>query len=128
MEEVLKQVKHKGKVVGEVLCPLYTTVDEILEAENAERIVAVFNNGNHVRIMGNERAKHSGVRTGKKKRTEMAFSCLTIDEMTSCATDGRPDPAKLQTLLDSPEVQARVDAKIAEEGPVDEVETEEEVE
>jgi hypothetical protein len=110
MQEVMKKVRHKSKIVAEVMVPVYATVEEILGAEPKERIVAVFNNGNHVRIMGNERAKHSGVRTGKKARTQLAFSTLTIEEMTGCLGDAQ----KLEDLLESDVIQARVDAIIAE--------------
>ena len=122
MKEELKKVRHKSKVVGEVMCPTYETVQEILDAEPEERILAMFNNANTVRIMGNERAKHSGVRTGKKARTEMAIGLLTVDELVSCAGDG----AKLTALVESDDIQARVDAKIAEDGVDDVVEETEE--
>ena len=123
MKEVAKKVRHKGKVVSEVNVPVYDTVDEILNSEPSERIVAVFNNGNHVRIMGNERAKFSGTKTGKKKRLQLAFNCLSVDELMSCAQDS----GKLNQLLESDEVQARVDAMLAESGEtVEEADAEEE--
>ena len=120
MREVLKQVKTKNKVVAEVNVPVYETVEEIINSESAERIIAVFNNGNHVRIMGNERAKYSGTKTGKKLRRKMAFNCLTTDELMARAQDSDA----LEAFLNSPEIQARVDAQIAAEGgEVEAVET-----
>ncbi len=110
MKTVTKKVRHKTKVVAEIDVPVYDNVQEIVDSEPDERIIAVFNNGNHVRLMGNERAKHSGVRTGKKLRNRIAFETLTIDEIMSCQGDG----VKLEQLLDSPEIQARIDVKIAE--------------
>ena len=111
MQEVMKKIRTKGKVVSEIMVPIYATVDEIVGSEPAERIVAVFNNGNHVRLMGNERAKFSGTNTGKKKRNQLAFNCLTTDELMSVAQNAD----LLAQLLESPEVQARVDAALADE-------------
>ena len=120
MKELMKPVRTKGKVVSEVMCPVYETVDEILNSEPQERIVAVFNNGNHVRIMGNERAKFSGTKAGKKKRTQLAFNCLTTDELMSVAQDAN----KLAALLESDEIQARVDEQLGltgdDDSPIDE--------
>ena len=115
MQEVMKKIRTKGKVVSEITVPVYATVDEIVGSEPAERIVAVFNNGNHVRLMGNERAKFSGTKTGKKKRNQLAFNCLMTDELMSVAQDSD----KLAELLESPEVQARVDAALADENGID---------
>ncbi len=112
MKEVLKKVRHKSQVVAEVNLPVYETVDEIIEYVTAEQIVAVFNNGNHVRIMGNERAKFSGTKTGKKKRNQLAFNCLSVDELMGVAQNAEA----MQELLDSPEIQARVDAQLVEAG------------
>ncbi len=111
MKTETKKVRHKSQVVCEVDVPIYESVDEIINSEPPERIVSVFNNGNHVRIMGNERAKFSGTRTGKKKRTQMAFNTLTVEELMACAQDS----AALEKLLESEEIQARVDAQLAEE-------------
>ena len=112
MKEVTKRVRTKNKVVSEVALPVYDTVDEIIAHEPADRIVAVFNNGNHVRIMGNERAKFSGKSTGKKKRLQLAFNCLTVDELMSVAQNADA----LNALLESADVQARVDKMLAETG------------
>jgi hypothetical protein len=112
MQEVTKKVRTKGKVVSEITVPVYATVEEIVSSEPAERIVAVFNNGNHVRLMGNERAKFGGAKTGKKKRMQMAFNLITTDELMSVSND----MAALEALLMSDEVQSRVDAKLAETG------------
>lgn len=111
----MKKVRTKGKVVSEIMVPIYATVDEIVGSEPAERIIAVFNNGNHVRLMGNERMKFSSTKTGKKKRNQLAFNCLTTDELMSVAQDAD----KLAQLLESPEVQARVDAALVEENDYD---------
>ena len=115
MKTVTKKVRTKGKVVSEIDLPVYESVDEIMGSEPADRIVAVFNNGNHVRLMGNERAKFSGTRTGKKKRLRLAFNCLTTEELMQVAGDD----AKFEALLESDEIQARVDAKLQEMGAVD---------
>ena len=64
------------KVVGKVSIPVYENVDELVEAESADRILIMFNNANKVRIMGNERAKHQVGKMGKNKRFEIGFELL----------------------------------------------------
>jgi len=114
MKESVKKVRTKGKIVSEVNVPVYDTVAEITANEPEDRIVAVFNNGNHVRIMGNERAKFTGVRTGKKRRLQLAFNCLTVEELMSVAQNAD----KLNALLESSIVQERVDAVLEDSGEV----------
>jgi len=111
MREVLKKVRHKGKVVAELTLPVYENVKELVDAEPPERVVAMFNNGNHIRIMSNERMKYAGTKAGKRKRYNLAFNSLTVDELMSVAQDAD----KLQALIESPEVQARVDALLQQE-------------
>ena len=114
MKTVQKIVKtgRPAKEVGVVDVPIYDTIDELIENETEEKILACFNQQNCIRIMGNERAKHTPGRVGKSVRMNVAFSVLTIEELTSVAGD----PIALKTLLLSAEIQARVDAKLAEEG------------
>lgn len=107
---VMKKVRTKQKVVAEIEVPIYVDTSELLEFEPAERILAMFNNANHVRLMGNERAKFSGTRTGKKMRAKIAFNCLTVEQLQSVAGD----MDALDALLDSDDIQALVDAKLAE--------------
>lgn len=117
MKNVTKKVRHgkdeggKSKVVAEVDLPVYETVDELIGSETDKAIVAMFNNANHIRIMGNERAKFSGTATGKGKRREMGFNCLSTDELMSVAQDA----VALEALIFSEDVQARVDAKLGVE-------------
>ena len=111
MKEVIKKVRHKQKIVAEVTVPLYENVQEIIDSEPPERIVAVFNNGNHVRIMGNERSKFSTSATSKKVRTKIAFELLSTEELMAVAQDADA----LQAKLESDEMQARVNAYIAEQ-------------
>ncbi len=122
MKQITKKVRHgkeesgAGKIVAEVELVIYETVQEILDNEPEERILAVFNNGNHVRLMGNERAKFSGtVGGGKKARNVAAFNSLTAEELY--AVQG--DIEKLNTFLQSPAIQARVDAALAEIAPAE---------
>lgn len=115
MKEVTKDVKTKGKTVGQVTVNHYETVQELVENESEERILGMFNKQNLIRMMGNERAKHGEGRIGKQKRTKIAYGCLTLEEAASVAQDYDA----LQELLNSDEIQARVDAKLAEDAPAE---------
>ncbi|MHA1759097.1 MAG: hypothetical protein ACTSXA_00610 [Candidatus Heimdallarchaeota archaeon] len=108
MEMVTKKVRTGKKVVWEGELPLYDTLDEIREHETEETIVARFNEGNHVKLMGNKRLEYSGKATTKKMRRKLAFECITTEELMAVAQDGD----KMEALLFSDEVQARVDAKL----------------
>lgn len=105
MKELPKKVMHKQTVVGEVTVPVYETLSELTENEIEERILSMFNKQNAVRIMGNERAKHAIGRAGKKKRMGIAFNLLDSEELATVAGDFDA----LQGLLESKDVQARVD-------------------
>ena len=109
MKELTKDVKTKkdGKTVkvSEVAVPEYETLDELVAAEEEGKIVAMFNQANCIRIMGNERAKFTEGRTSKKARRELAFNLLTTDELMKVAQDANA----LNDLLDSDAIQARVD-------------------
>lgn len=105
MKETTQKVRHKSEVVGEVTVPVYETMEELMEKESAERILSMFNKQNCVRIAGNERAKHTEGRAGKKKRAQIAFNLLTSEELAAATGDYDA----LQALLESEDVQARVD-------------------
>ena len=121
MKEEVRKVVHKGSVVGEVTVPVYESMEELMEKESEERILSMFNKQNCVRIAGNERAKHTEGRTGKKKRAQIAFNLLTSEELTAVTRDYDA----LQELLESDEVQARVDEYLSgtPEGATAEAET-----
>ena len=113
MKEETKDVKTKkdGKQVkvSEVSVPVYETLDELVGAEEEGKIINMFNQANCIRIMWNERAKFTEGKTSKKARRELAFNLLTTDELMKVAQDANA----LNTLLDSAEIQARVDEKLA---------------
>lgn len=109
MQTERKKVMHKGQHVGDVDVPVYETIDELLASEENSRILSMFNKQNRIRIMGNERVKHTGERAGKKKRARIAFSVLTDEELASVARDY----SALEILLNSEDVQARVDEQLA---------------
>lgn len=124
MQEVVKKVRHARKVVAEVSCPVYETLDELIASEKESAILAEFNHGNHIRIMSAKRATFSGTKTGKKKRHIAAFNSLTVDELMTVAQDADA----LEALLNSPDIQARVDTMLEEDAMLEEeatVETEE---
>ena len=112
MKQVLKQVRTKGKVVSETQVNVYENLDELIASEKPEQIVADFNHGSCVRIMGNERAKFAGTKTGKKLRMKLAFNMLTVDELMSVVQDS----AALEALCESDKIQARIDKYLEESG------------
>ncbi len=117
MKEVTKDVKT-GKIVdgikkqvkvGEVTCPIYESVDELVANVQAETLLGLFNKANVIRLQGNERAKHQDAKAGKTKRRGLAYNLLSQDELIKYAGNF----AGLQDYLDSDEMQARVDADVA---------------
>lgn len=108
MKEETKKVMHKSTQVGEVTVPIYESFEELQNSEEEAHILNMFNKQNMVRIMGNERAKHGGTKAGKKKRMQLAYNLLTTVQLTEVAQDYDA----LQALLDSPEIQAQVDAAL----------------
>ncbi len=111
MKEDVKKVRHAGEVVGEATIPVYETITELVESESDERILNMFNKQNCVRIMGNERAKHTPTKMGKGKRWDLAFNTLTPEEAASFAGNVEG----LKEFLEGDEIAARVDALIQEE-------------
>jgi len=111
MKTEMKKVRTGGNIVSEIEVPIYENVDEIAENEDAGRILAMFNNANVIRLMGNERAKFQPQRAGKQRRFELGYNVLTADEAMSVTGDIQA----LKELIESDEIQERIDAKLAEE-------------
>ena len=109
MKELVKEVKltkdGKKVVVGSVTIPIYETVDELAENVKSEDILEQFNKGNTISIMNAERNKHKPATAGKQKRTYVGLSLITTEEFQ--ATGGDPD--KIKTLIDSDDIQNRID-------------------
>ncbi len=101
------------KKVGEVQVPVYENVDELVKNEDAGRILGMFNKQNAVRIMGNERAKHTMTKIGKGKRFEIAYNLLrdilTPEELGEVIGNIE----KLKEVIASERVQKAVDDYIA---------------
>ncbi|MHA2087322.1 MAG: hypothetical protein ACW972_03535 [Promethearchaeota archaeon] len=122
MNEVTKNVRYDGKVVGTVVIPIYESVEELAENETSANILAQFNKGNTVYLQGIERNKHKPATAGKQKRAFIGFNLLSIEEAQSC----QGDPDALKSLIESAEVQARIDAYLEAQNPSssDDTETE----
>lgn len=114
MRTITTDVNHKGRKVGSVDIPVYESIEELLDAESPEMILAMFNKANKIRIQGNERAKHTDARVGKQRRRALAYKLISTEELANYAGDFMA----LQAFLDSPEIQARVDQAI-EKGELD---------
>lgn len=113
MNETTKKVRFEGKDVGTVTIPIYTSVEELAEKESSENILAQFNKGNTITLMANERNKHKPATAGKQKRAFIGFNLLSTEEAVSC----QGDPEALRALIESVEVQARIDAYLEEQNP-----------
>ena len=103
------------KVVGEVDIPVYDTIDELIENEDEAIILSLFNQQNAVRLMGNERAKHTMGRIGKGRRFEIAYNLLrdVVSEEEFMEAIGNIET--LKSLIASDKVQLAVDEYIAGE-------------
>jgi hypothetical protein len=108
------QVRTKGKVVSEIEVPVYATLDEIMEAENATKIVKMFNKANIIELQNEERNKYSGTKAGKLKRRRAAFNLLKAAEIAQF----EGDMDKLIEYLESAEMQNRADEELARTGEV----------
>ena len=115
MKNVTKEVKltkdGKKETVGSVTIPIYETIADLSENEEPSHILDMFNKGNTIFIMNKERNKHKPATAGKQKRLYIAMSLLTTEEFQS--TGG--DQEKLQELINSDEVQNRVDEFLEEQ-------------
>ncbi len=112
MKEETRKVRHAGEVVDEVSVPVYETVDELVNAETEERVLAMFNKQNAVRIMGNVRAQHTPSRMGKGKMWDLAFNMLSPEEAASFAGNVEG----LREFLESDEIAERVKKSLEEGG------------
>jgi len=111
----VKDVKTGGNVVGSVEVPVYENLAELTEKEDESRILSMFNKQNAVRIMENERAKHTLARVGKGKRFEIGFNLLpdVVEKEVIDAAIGNIDAMK--ELVNSQPVQDAIDAFIEEQ-------------
>jgi len=115
MKTEVKDVRTGGKKVGVVEVPIYETVDELTATEDKSRILSMFNKQNAVRIMGNERAKHTLARVGKGKRFEIGFNLLPDIVSKEVIDAAIGDINKMKELVNTQDVQDAVDAYIEEQ-------------
>jgi len=112
------KVKLKGAVVEELDVPQYESVAEAQESVEEKLLLALINRQIKTDMANAARGKYREGEPGKKKRYELSYNLLPSVEFD----DGVPwsekliacagDKAKLDELLNSPEVQAAVDAKL----------------
>ena len=72
----------------------------------------MFNNGNGVRIMGNERAKHTMVKVGKQRRFEIGYNLLRDVFEADELGDIIGNIEKLKDAIASPKMQTAIDEYI----------------
>ena len=115
MKEEVKKVRTGGSVVGEATVPVYETVDELVETEDPARILSMFNKQNAVRIMGNERAKHTLARIGKGKRFEIGYNLLWTVLDPEEANECIGNMEKLKETMASEKMQTAIDEFLEEQ-------------
>ncbi len=124
MKEVTKDVKT-GKIVdgikkqvkvGEVTCPIYESVDELVANVKAETLLGLFNKANVIRLQGNERAKHQDAKAGKTKHRAAGYALIDAQIVKFAGKF-----LKLQEFLDTPGMQEAAGNYIANETRVDDV-------
>ena len=109
MYTVEREVKSRGKVLGTVTAEVFESIDEAIEHLKEDTVLSLVNEQYRTRKMNAKRALLSPSRKTKANRRRIAYNLLTKEEATSVLGDFEA----LQTLLDSPEVQERVDNYLA---------------
>jgi hypothetical protein len=114
MKDKTVTVRHgkengKQKTVATITVPIYESVSEAVEVLGESVALDMINKANVIRLQGIERNKYTDSGVGKKARQTMAFDLLTTSEIQQYTGNF----AGLQAFLESPEMQARVDTKIA---------------
>ncbi len=113
MTENTVEVKLKGKVVATVKVPSYDTLEDLMANVAEDKILSGFNRQNKADITNAARAEHRGPTAGKQKRRDMAFNLVFASDPNKLL-EFAGDAGKLRDYLESAEVQALVDAKLAE--------------
>ncbi len=113
MKTEASKVKHKSEVVAEIDIPIYENIEELLAAVGGDVIVEKFNKANKIDLQAAARSPFSEKKAGKQKRAALGFDLLTTDEIMAYVGNH----AGLMQFMESPEMQERIDAKIAETAP-----------
>jgi len=112
------KVRTGGKVVATIEVPVYENLDDLIASEKAEVIVAKFNSQNSTDLANAERAKHRPATMGKAAKKEALMNCLTTEEFMGAVQAAQEKGTKatdeLAELIESSEIQARLEAKLAE--------------
>jgi hypothetical protein len=125
--DVEVKMRKDGKNTVVDVCPIdvYTTEEELTEKFSLEQILAMCNAQNRANITNKVRSSHREKTAGKGKRREYAFNCLPTVQFNDgktgleklneiCAlSDEDARSMALTELLETPEVQAAVDEKLA---------------
>lgn len=117
MKEKAIDIKTGGAVVATITVEQYETLDELLEGKlTPEQIVGYVNRMLATDKSNTERAKHRPDAASKQRRrtlaTQLAFSSEEHREKLVDLMKPESDPDLLTAFLDSPEIQALVDAQI----------------
>ncbi len=122
MEE--KQVKIRtgkddeghAKVVATITVPVYQTIDELIEKEKANVILAKFNSQNITDLCNAERAKHKPTTMGKAAKRQALLNVCTTEEVVAALQEpGDDNAAKLDALVNSDLIQQRLKEKLGGE-------------
>ncbi len=115
MKNVMTQIKHKGVVRSEIEIPVYESFQDMLNNEEQEKILALFNKQNKIMIASNERSKFSVAKTGLKVQRQRGFEVLTTEDLAGVIGDAEA----LDALLLCDETQKKVREKYPELGLAD---------
>lgn len=127
MKTQSKDVKLKGEVVETVECPVYETIEELIELDPA-LLLGLVNRQTATDLANAARAKYREAVPGKGKKYNMAFNLLPtitfsdgstgLQKLNECATleDASKRKEALDKLLMSAEVQAEVEKALSERG------------
>ncbi len=114
-----KDEEGKSKVVAEITVPVYEDIDELIENVDAKVILAKFNSQNKTDLANAERIKHKPSSMGKQAKRTALLNVLTNEEVLAAVGRTKEVGTKLSdeldALIDSPEIQSRLEAEITEE-------------
>ena len=126
MQTVTKDVKTKGKTVSSISVDTFDSIDELLSNMPEPTILALVNKQRVTDVLNKERQKFSDKPAGKARRRELAINLAFADDpnklqelFAEAVANGQAPNDALEAYLETPEVQALVDAKLAESTPVE---------
>lgn len=114
-----KDEEGKSKVVATITVPVYEDIDELIANVDAKVLLAKFNSQNKTDLANAERIKYKPSSMGKQAKRTALLNILTNEEVMAAVEQTKEKGTKLSdeldSLIDSPEIQSRLEAEITEE-------------